>query len=221
MKKKILLILFTGASLLGYSQKKTSFGIKAGMLSTEMNGDAINSLKGLLDYSDGMISTSGRTGFFAGVNANIPLSNNMSVEPGIYYAQKGYTLNGALNIKGLEFLGVNAKAALQSQYIDIPVLLKFNFDGLQLFAGPQVSYLTKANLQTTAGLLGVNLLNKTLDATSQFSRWDAGLTGGVGYKFNNGLNISAAYDYGLMKLDANNSIDSYNRGFKLGLGFNF
>jgi len=59
------------------------------------------------------------------------------------------------------------------------------------------------------------------DATNQFNRWDAGLTGGIGYQFTNGLNIMASYDYGLMKMDANENVKAYNRGIKLGIGVNF
>jgi hypothetical protein len=221
MKKKILLILSLFTVSFAFAQQKTTFGIKAGLSSSEINGNAIKSLNNLLDYTAGMVTSKGRTGFFAGVNANIPMGSGLSIEPGIYYTQKGYELNGALNIKGLEFLGVNAKAQLQSQYIDVPLMLKYSMGGLQVFAGPQVSYLTKADLKTTAGLFGVDLLNKTLDATSQFNRWDAALAGGIGYSFNNGMSLSASYDYGLMKIDAKSNIDSYNRGFKLGLGINF
>jgi hypothetical protein len=96
-----------------------------------------------------------------------------------------------------------------------------NIDGFQIFAGPQVSYLAKADLKTTAGVLGFNLLNKTLDATDQFNRWDAGVTAGIGYQLSNGVNISASYDHGLSKVDANQNLESYNRGFKVGLGLKF
>ena len=118
-------------------------------------------------------------------------------------------------------MGVNAKAKLTSSYIDLPVLLKGNFNGLQVFAGPQISYLTKSDLRTTAGALGFNLLNKTMDATEQFNRWDAGITGGIGYQFKNGLNISAAYDHGLSRADKNKNMEAYNRSFKVGVGISF
>ena len=87
-----------------------------------------------------------------------------------YYSQKGYNLKGELNLKGLEFLGANASAQLQSQYIDIPLLLKADLGGFEIFAGPQVSYLTKADVVLKAGVLGFNLLNKKMDATEQFNR---------------------------------------------------
>ena len=221
MKKQILLSAFLVAATIGMAQSKPSFGIRAGLSSATMQGDAVNSLNDLLDFTNGGITTSGHTGFFAGAHSSIPVSEVVSIEPGLYYTQKGYEMKGELSLKGAEFLGANAKAKLSSHYVDLPVLLKLNFNGFQVFAGPQVSYLAKADLKTTAGVLGFNLLNKTMDATDQFNRWDAAVTGGVGYQFANGVNISASYDHGLSKVDANQNLDSYNRAFKVGLGFKF
>jgi hypothetical protein len=221
MKKQILLIASVIISTLAMAQTKPTFGIRAGVSSASMKGDAVNSLKNLLDFTNGAITSGSHTGFFAGAYTSIPMSDLISFEPAVYYTQKGYELNGSLNIKGAEFLGANAKAKLNSQYIDIPLVLKANLSGFQLFAGPQISYLTKADLHTTGGVLGFNVLNSTSDATSQFNRWDAGLTAGIGYQFSNGLNIMAAYDHGLSKVDANKNFDSYNRAFKVGLGMSF
>ena len=221
MRKHLLLYASIVISIGAVAQVQPSFGVKAGISSSDMRGDAVNSLQSLLEYTDGMMSTKSRTGFFAGANVNIPISENISVEPGLYYAQKGYELRGDISIKNVEFLGANAKAQLTSHYIDMPLLLKASLGGLQVFAGPQVSYLASADLRTMAGVLGFNLLNRTMDATEQFNRWDAGITGGLGYQFNNGLNISAAYDHGLSRADANKSLESYNRSIKLGVGFRF
>jgi hypothetical protein len=221
MKKKILLLAAVFTSAFAMAQNSSTFTVRAGVVSSDMRGDANNSLNDLLEVTNGMVSTSGRTGFFAGGSANIPLTSLFSVEPGMYYTQKGYELKGALDVKAIEFLGINAKAALNSSYIDIPVILKANTGGLEIFAGPQVSYLTKAELRTTAGALGFNLLDSKIDATDQFNRWDAGFTAGVGYQFGNGFNIRASYDHGLTKADANRDLDTYNRSIKLGLGFRF
>ncbi len=183
-----------------------------------MRGDAVNNLSNLLDFSGGAIKPNYVQGFFAGGHAVIPIDATIALEPGLYYSEKGYGLTGSLNIKGVGFLGASAKAQLQTQYIDIPVLMKVDVGGLQLFAGPQFSYLMKANLKTTAGVLGFNLLNNNMDATEQFNRWDAAVTGGIGYKFGKGINISALYEYGLSKLDANKNANAYNQGFKIGVG---
>jgi len=218
MKKKILLLISIAVSTISFAQIEPAFGVRAGISSTRMRGDAVDNFSNLLDFTKGNVTTHDHTGFFAGGYVNIPMNESFSIEPGIYYSQKGYELNGELNLKGLNFLGPKAKAILQSQYVDVPILLKGNFNGLQIFAGPQISYLAKADLKTTAGVLGFNLLNKTIDASSQFNRWDVGVTGGIGYQFTNGLNIMASYDYGLSKVDANSNINGFNRGIKLGVG---
>ena len=222
MKKGILLFTTLIVSIFALAQEKPAFGIRAGLSSAGMRGDAVNNLQNLLDFTDGMVTTNNRAGFFAGAYTSIPVSENISVEPALYYSQKGYELNGALKGKGVvDFLGVNASAALNMHYIDLPVLLKANFGGVQVFGGPQVSYLAQADLRTSAGLLGINLLNTTIDATDQFNRWDVGLTGGVGYQFNNGVNVMAAYEHGLSKVDAGQRFNSYNRSFKVGVGLTF
>ena len=221
MKTKFLLVISVLISSVSFAQTTPSFGVKAGILSSGFRGDAANNFNSILDLTNGKVTTKDYTGFFAGGYGNIPVTQNFSIEPGIYYSLKGYELDGAISIKGLNFLGANAKAILQSQYVDIPVLLKGNFGGFQIFAGPQISYLATANLKTTAGVLGINLLNKTMDATSQFNRWDAAVTGGIGYQFTNGMNISASYDYGLLRADANQSVNAYHNAIKLGIGINF
>jgi hypothetical protein len=221
MKKHILLLSAIIISTFTFAQVNISGGIRAGLSYSGMRGDAINNLNKLLDFSKSKVTTGNRTGFFVGTYATVPISNIISLEPALYYSQKGYEITGALNVKGAEFLTANAKAQLQSHYVDMPVLLKANISGLQLFAGPQVSYFMQADLKTTAGVLGFNLLNSKMDATQQFNRWDVGFTGGIGYQFTNGINVMAAYDHGLSKADANRNFDSYNHSFKIGIGLSF
>lgn len=221
MSKQILLAVSIFIASASFAQTQPTFGIRGGLSNATMRGDAENSLNNIVDYSNGMITTSSKNGVFGGAYANIPLGGVVSVEPALYYAQKGYEMNGELSIKGIDFLGANAKATLNNQYIDLPVVLKANVNGFQVFAGPQVSYLVKSDLRTTAGVLGYNLLNKKMDATDQFNRWDAGITGGIGYQFKNGANITAAYDHGLARADANQNMNAYNRSIKVGIGFSF
>lgn len=217
MKKQILLIAFTAISAFAIAQVKPTFGVRAGIVSAGMRGDAVNSLTNILDFTNGMITTGNRTGFFAGSYATVSLTDIISLEPAVYYSQKGYALTGALNVKGAGFLGANARAQLNAHYIDLPVLVKANLSGFQVFAGPQVSYLVSSDLRTTAGVLGINLLNTKINATSQFNRLDAAVTGGIGYQFGK-INVMASYDYGILKTDANRNMKLYNQSFRLGIG---
>jgi Outer membrane protein beta-barrel domain len=130
-------------------------------------------------------------------------------------------VSGNYSIKGISFLNASASAVLNISYIDLPVLLKANFNGLQIFAGPQVSYLMGARLNTKASVAGINVFNNSMDASSQLNKWDAGVTGGIGYQFANGLRINAAYERGLSKLDQGKNTSAYNQGFKIGAAFSF
>lgn len=221
MKKHFLLFALVTVSAFAFAQTKPSFGIRAGATQAGLQGDAVNSFQSLLDFADGAITTHSRTGVFGGAYVTIPVSDKFSIEPGLYYSQKGYELRGELSLSGAEFLSANASARLNTSYIDLPVLAKANLSGFQVFAGPQVSYLADAKLRTTAGALGFNVLDKTMDAKNQFNQWDVALTGGIGYQFANGFNVSAAYDHGLSKVDNGQNLDTYNRTFKVGLGINF
>lgn len=221
MKKQLLLAAAVFVSTLAMAQTKLAIGIRAGLSEAGIKGAAMSNLQNIIDFSNGMITTGNHTGFFAGPYVTLPVSEKVSIEPALYYSQKGESLKGDVAVKAVSLLGVHAGAKLNAQYIDMPVLVKANFNGFQVFAGPQVSYLAQAGLKTTAGVLGINLLNKNINVTDQFNRWDAGVTGGVGYQFANGVNITAAYDHSLSRLDANKSINAYNRSFKIGLGITF
>lgn len=221
MKKQILLAALGLLSIGAFAQSTPVFGIRAGVVNATIKGDAANSLSSAIDFTKGAITQNGRTGFYSGAYVQLPLSSNVAIEPGVYYTQRGYELNGELGIKGADFIGANARARLTNHYIDLPVLVKASFGGLQVFAGPQLSYLAGANLRTTAGLLGFNLLNRNMDVTDRFNKVDAALTGGVGYQFAGGLNISASYDHGLSRIDAGKSMNAYNRAVKVGIGYRF
>src|SRR5688572_30537690 len=140
----------------GFSQVKT--GINAGLNNSRWSGDAMGGLTDLLDFSNGMVATEPVNGIYAGGFAEIPIDNMFSIQPGVYYSQKGFSMRGEITGKNLDFLSAGATARVQSHYIDIPLLIKAEVaKGLHIYAGPQMSYLAKSNLKTEAGLLGLSL----------------------------------------------------------------
>ncbi len=226
--KKLFLLSFAGSmATLSFAQTKfqshspapsvISFGVKAGLSSSGIRGQAANNFNNLVNLAGGALTTKNVTGFFAGGFATIPVTTGLYLEPGVYYSQKGYEMTGQLNTKGLGFLSAGGTAKLALDYIDVPVLLKADVGGLQLFAGPQISYLSKANLHSKVGLLGINILSNDMDVTSSFNRWDVGVTGGIGFTFSKGITFSASYDYGLSKIDANQNTNAYNNSIKVGV----
>lgn len=221
MKYKFTLAVIS-IIIMNSTKAQITYGVQAGATIANWKGDALQSLNDVVDLSNGFVTTKSKTGISIGGYVNIPVTDKISFEPGLQYAQKGYTMQGDLKVDALKFLGVNASAKVEAHYIDIPLVLKAELaKGLSIYAGPQVSYLVKNNLHLNAGILGISLYNDRLDITDNFNRVDMGLAGGIGYKFDNGFNIKAGYDYGLSKLDKNDNFKAYNRVVKISVGFSF
>ncbi|ULQ57290.1 PorT family protein [Flavihumibacter rivuli] len=222
MKKIFTLAVMMLAITISYAQTKIGYGVKAGMNFASITGDANTQLNNLLELSDGMVKTSGRTGYHVGAYLQVPLTENLLLEPALLYSRKGYELEGNFDFKMLELLGISARAELISQYIDLPLVLKAKLGkGFQVYAGPQVSYMLRSDLRARAGLLGINLLNEKFDVSGSFNNWDAALTAGLAYQFGNGVNVYAGYDHGLTRIDANRSVDARNKVFRVGMGVSF
>src|SRR5688572_25312809 len=208
-----LLVVFTTAAITTNAQIKPV--IKAGIIQSTWKGEARESFNQLVDKADGYITTRNRTAFYVGAGFELPLGDFASVEPSLIYTQRGYGIKGNLTINDMKIDALDARATSQMHYIDLPVLLKVKpVAGLQLFAGPQVSYLVKNNLRADVSVLGFSLINNDWDITEQFNRWDIGVTGGVGYEFSNGIGITAAYERGFQRLDKNQNFKAFNEGYK-------
>lgn len=219
MKKLLFSSLVLLLSFAAMAQSKITYGVRGGVTNAGIDGEAVKSFENLLGNIDGVAAGRYKTGFHGGGFVSIPLSPKISIEPGLSYTQKGYELRGNIGIKETDI--ISATSRLNLGYIELPVLVRANLKGLQLFAGPQVGYLAGANLRTRAGAFGFNLINDKRDVKERFNEADVSLTGGVGYQFGNGFRVEAAYDHGLSRMISGSNIEAYNRTIKLGVGFRF
>jgi len=223
MKKMIFVwVVILALFSTGAMAQQVRFGVRAGLNAADWRGDAVRSANELLSLTNGYADKQIRTGFHAGVYASIPLTSQFTLEPGVQYSQKGTVLRGNFSNETLGLLNARATITNQAAYIDVPVLAKYYVtEGFHFFAGPQVSFLIDNQVNTRASVLGFSLLNQNFDATNNFRKVDVALTGGLGYRFSNGLNFSVGYDHGLSTLDPNGSVNSYNRVIKTSIGFEF
>lgn len=225
MKRIFLLIavvigLF--AAKVNAQQQPVRFGIRAGANLAEWQGETVNSVQNLMDFTNGSVSRQMREGFHIGGYLAIPVAPGFEIEPGIQYSQKGMRLVGKIPMEQAEFLNATVTLTNKADYIDVPVLAKVYIgEGFHIYGGPQVSYLVSNKIQAEAGALGFKALNREWDMKSGFRELDVAVSGGLGYRFVNGFNISAGYDYGLSSVDANNSFETYNRVIKASVGFTF
>ncbi|MBL0181801.1 MAG: PorT family protein [Chitinophagaceae bacterium] len=222
MKRAFFLTLICSILLLNFANAQITYGLVAGANFSKWQGQDLQVVEDLVEKTDGWLVTKGKTGFHVGGYVNIPISETFSFEPGLAYSKKGYSIKGDLKIDALKFLAINARAQVQQHYIDMPLYVKATIvKGLNIYAGPQVSYLVRSTLNAKVGVLGISLFNKGIGITERFNKIDLGLSGGVGYQFDNGISLRAGYDYGLSKLDKNDNYDAYNRVIKVSVGYTF
>jgi len=199
------------------------FGFRAGLNVADLRGDAVQSFTTLAGYApDGSVSKQLRPGFYAGVFATLPLGPGFAIEPGITYAEKGAVLKGTLPFPALDFLNANVTGTARLAYIDVPVLAKvYLTPGFYLYAGPQASFLVSGKARVDASVLGFSAYKQNFDVANQLRKVDFAAVGGLGYQFDNGLGLSAGYDYGFTSLDSGNRFQAYNRVAKVGLSYSF
>lgn len=198
------------------------FGIRAGLNLADWQGETVQSMQDLVDMSGGYVSKEMRPGFHVGTYVSIPVAPGFEIEPGLQYSQKGTVLKGKIPLEQFDFLNANVTLTNKAEYLDLPILAKvYVGEGFHIFAGPQVSYLLSNKVSAEAGAFGFKALNQEWDMNSGFRDFDVALTGGLGYRFANGFNLSAGYDYGLNSIDSNGSFDTYNHVIKASVGFTF
>ncbi|HUP12420.1 MAG TPA: porin family protein, partial [Niastella sp.] len=121
MKKISLLIIVTLTHVVLFAQNEPKFGIRGGLNVAATN----NTVTG---------QTGSKAGLHAGFIAHVHLTPQISLQPEIYYSNQG---------------GKSGNTNLNLNYINVPVLVQYNFDnGFRLQTGPQIGLLVDVNDKT-------------------------------------------------------------------------
>lgn len=215
--RKMMLVTMIGLCSYGVQAQTrahistTSFGLTAGVNWNTLNGktatggDQDNQLK---------------TGFHAGLNAEIPLGQGFYLQPGAEYRQKGAEFNNG--------------DKLTLSYIDIPVnfIYKPALGGgnIILGFGPYVGFGINGELKSTGGSERKVQFNNTYSITDpaelQYKKLDAGANFLAGYAFGNRLSATLKAQLGLLDINPDSNIPEdetrlRNTGFGLSLGYRF
>ena len=181
MKKFLLLVFALGF----FGTAQAQFGVRAGFSSP-------NLVKTNFDANPG---------FHAGVYFRKELGF-IAIEPGLQYAQKGYTTD----------IGPAGEITERLNYVDLPLLVRWNFlPILNVFAGPQGSILVSRKYETAGN---------TDTSTEPVKGYDIAGVVGVGVKLPLNLNAQVSYDFGLQNLNYYNQ-DVKNNVLKISVGIDF
>lgn len=205
MKKltSLLLVLFMTAAMVQYAnaQSPVSFGLKGGLNISNLHG------------SD--LEPDAKTGILLGavLEINAPVLP-FGVESGVYYSQKGAELSGD-----------NFDSKVKLDYIEVPVMAKFQLGPpgpiTPSFAvGPYLGFNINAEQEGSfGGFTGTGDISDNIKGT------EFGGVAAVGLDFNLGvtkLNGTARYSYGFTSVWDDSDIDSdRNAVFSIAVGIMF
>jgi hypothetical protein len=134
--------------------------------------------------------------FNIGLLGHIHLASNFALQPELVFSSQGTKYGNDLK--------------LDLNYVNVPLLFQYMFDnGFRLQAGPQVGLLVSAKADGT-------------DVKDNFKSADIGLGIGASYVHPpSGFGVDFRYNHGLSSISKNETIDTYNRGFQLGVFYLF
>lgn len=139
-------------------------------------------------YVDNVDDNNVLTSFNAGVFANFPVGDILSLQPEILYSRKGAKL-----IYDNDF--GTGTSEFKLNYIEVPVLFKVNItDNLSVHAGPYFAYLVDAQEKNNFEGVIDSEDTQTYD-NDDFNKFDVGISGGIGLEFSS-IGIGARYNYG-------------------------
>lgn len=215
-----LVLGFTAAYAQKGEDKLVTLGIRAGINLQKIYGD---------DFLGGKLENDFKTGFHAGINADLFISEGLYLQPGLLYSTKGAKKTNN-----------NTEYTQNISYIELPVNFLYKpqlgSGRLLLGAGPYAAYGISGKSKTKSGDAAVELdakfKNKVsaadyLNGLYYLKPFDFGGNILVGYQLNSGFSLQLNGQLGLSQM--NPEIEGVtadkrkwkNMGFGASLGYRF
>ena len=200
MKKFFLMAIITMVSM-NMNAQGLQFGVRGGLnLSTESKTEVTRNPKF-------------KTGLHIGGVVNYAFNDRFELEGDLLYSMQGF--KDKVYFTDSEQIMANKDYLATSHYLNLPIAAKINIvKGIYIECGPQFGFLLSKN-DKVEGLDSPD--NFTSENTKKF---DFGLLGGLGYKFENGVFIDARYIHGFT--DTHKLLNGgKNRNIQVSLGYLF
>jgi hypothetical protein len=211
INKKLYLLLFV--FLIGSKVAEAQVLISL-ILGDKLNSDKLEfGLDGGINWSNisNLEGSNGIRGFHLGFYFNFKLQDNL-------YLHTGVIVKSPMGARGLSPYPLNdddldsvlstGSVSRKLRYFNVPILLKYKFyDEFFIEAGPQLGLLSKAFDEFTVEVFEKDDLVFKNDIRDQYKRFDAGITGGLGYHLmkGTGMNFGVRYYFGMMDILKDNA----------------
>lgn len=181
--------------------KKTTLGAAALLLATALFAqDPKYGLKAGINFAT-VTGLGGelKPGFNGGVLAHLHVTPAFSLQPEVMYSNQG-----------TKYSSTNK---LLLNYINVPVLLQYNFDnGFRLQGGPQIGFIIEAKNKTG---------NVETDVASAYKTVDFSIPVGFSYLGYSGFGVDMRYNIGVTNVKKNAAMNYRNSVLQLGLFYLF
>ncbi len=212
--KKNLLVVFalilgfvTSVSAQDSNPDKVKFGLKIGTNLTTL---------GVFNFDGEKYDYTYKPGFTAGAFSEIPLKGKFKLLAEINYSQKGGDVEGGEGV-------FKMKLEQRLIYIDVPIAISYQaLPNINIFLGPQVSFIQSQSSKTTRYLPGVTSVD-TETSTDKVANAIPGGIIGLSFQLSN-INLSGRYMTDLSKGSKDNDpmfAEVKNSGFALTVGYTF
>ena len=178
-------------------------------------------LKGGVNFSNMYVEDVDDKNMLVGLNiglyGNMPLSSSVSFQPEFNFTTKGseVTYNNIFDSGTRKFT---------LSYLEVPMLFKANITpNFNLHFGPYFAFLVDSKIKNVSSDGSATFTDLDED---DFNRFDAGLSGGLGFDFND-IGIGLRYNYGLTTVGKDqqiggttyNALDAKNSNANLYIAF--
>jgi len=193
--KKLLVIACVFVASLSYAQD-LKFGVKGGLNLANFVGS---------DVDDADL----RTGIYLGGFLNTPLNDHLSFQPELIFSMQGAKFEDELS---------DIDETFKLSYLNVPLLLKLQLgsaDKVHLFAGPQLGFVLKSEIEQEQGDM-----SGALDIKDETNGVDFSLNFGLSFVVSDNMSLDVRYNRGLSKIVEDGG-KAYNSVIQLGASYSF
>jgi hypothetical protein len=199
---KRIIVLAIGVLFAGAVHAQT-FGVKGGV-----------NFSNIIKTGDQNFNTEFKTGFNAGLSAEILIISSLYFAPELMFSQKGYKTTGS------SLLGGPNEYSVTTNFIEIPILAKINAtDKFSIVVGPQVSFLTSTTETFKQG--SDSYQNKIREENDRLKKSLFGGVVGVGLGLTEKLSLHGRYALDFQKNNENGTNETpiyKNQVYQVSLG---
>jgi len=212
MRKTLLLLYFISSSFIVFGQS-VRLEFKAGV---SLSNQSVNTL-GMAVKSTNLI------GFHAGGLFNIDVTDELSIQPGIFYSNKGYQYNQALS-NGTQTVQKPIMGKIQLNYLEAPLNVIYKFEATRSIngyfgGGGYLGYGLSGTYAVQDQRSDISF-TKSIEGY-QYKNPDYGVNAVIGSEISKHVVIEANYSLGLSNLSYYQSSTIHNRSMGLSIGYLF